>query len=258
MSELKYTITVDGEVWSPTQLERLEYERNLRMLHQLKRLGVEIKDGDKVLSDDKIDYLSMKKAWEVSIETRLQYKGETVIELYKDAFKLSDEMWRELAFSQNKPMKVSRANLLVTGSTLQEFMAVMKSIQEEDRVGLAVHPEHFICHVSFDDGELLGIEPFGMYGTPTLVKVSVVEDSQLSEQILADKDPAFPINMAGEAYLTDGNPVNCPFHQFRPTKDGFEARTAVYWPENTPDEIVHGHSLHLAMEFYRGVVLTEK
>lgn len=262
MSEIKYTFTVDGEIWSPTQLERLEYERNLRMLHQLKRLGVEIKDAGKVLSDDEIDYLSMEKAWEVSIGTRLQYKGEDAIALYKDAFKLSDEMWRELAFSQNKPMKVSHCDMGVKGGTLQEFMLMMRSMQEDDRVGLAVHPEHFVCHVSFNDslngGELLGIEPFGMYGTPTLVKVGVVEESQLSEQILADKDSAFPMSMAGEAYLTDGTPVNCPYHQFRPTEDGFEAKTAVYWPENTPDEIVHGHSLHLAMEFYEGAKLIEK
>ena len=259
MSEVKYKFTVDGEVWTKIQLERLEYERNLHTLHHLSRLGVEIKDGGKVLSDDEIDYLTMEKAWEVSIATRLQYKGETIIDLYKDAFKLSDAMWKELAFSQDKPMKVSHCDMSVTGRSLQEFMGVMKAMQEDDRVGLAAHPEHFICHVSFDDGELLGIEPFGMYGTPTLVKVEVADISNLSARIQADKDPSFPMAMAGQAFLADGvTAVNCPYHQFKPTADGFEAKTAVYWREHAPEEIVHGHSLHLAMEFFRGVELTGK
>ena len=258
MSELKYTFLVDGQEWTKPQLERLEYERNLHVLHHLKNYGVEIKDGDKVLSDDEIDYLTMEKAWEVSIETRLQFKGEKAIDLYKDAFKLSDAMWRELAFSQDKPMKVSHCDMSVKGRTLQDFMGVMRAMEQDDRVGLAAHPEHFICHVSFDEGELLGIEPFGMYGTPTLVKVEVVKVPELGAQIQADNDPNFPVEMAGKAFLTDGTPVNIPYHQFRPTDDGFEVKTAVYWPENTPNEIVSGHSLHLAMEFSRGAQLTGK
>ncbi len=259
MSEVKYKFTVDGEVWTKPQLERLEYERNLHTLHMLRRHGVEIKDGTKVLFDDEIDYLTMEKAWEVSIETRLQYQGEKIIELYKEGFKQSDAMWKKLGFSQDRPMKVSHCCMSVTGRSLQEFMGIMKAMQEDDRVGLAAHPEHFICHVSFDDGELLGIEPFGMYGTPTLVKVEVVDISALGAQIQADKDPSFPMSMAGKAFLADGvTAVNSPYHQFKPTADGFEAKTAVYWPEHTPDEIVHGHSLHLAMEFFRGVELTGK
>ena len=45
MQEVKSTFIVDGEVWTPKHLERLEYERNLYTLHQMKRHGVEIKDG---------------------------------------------------------------------------------------------------------------------------------------------------------------------------------------------------------------------
>ena len=192
MSEVKYKFTVDGEVWTKPQLERLEYERNLHTLHMLRRHGVEIKDGAKVLFDDEIDYLAMEKAWEVSIETRLQYQGEKIIELYKEGFKQSDAMWKKLGFSQDRPMKVSHCCMSVTGRSLQEFMRIMKAMQEDDRVGLAAHPEHFICHVSFDDGELLGIEPFGMYGTPTLVKVEVVDISALGAQIQAETTPASP------------------------------------------------------------------
>lgn len=259
MSELKYTFTIDGTEWTGVQLDRMAYERNLHVMHQLKRHGAEIKDGGKVLSDDEIDYLTMKKAWEVSIDTRMKYTGDKIISLYKDSLAKSDLMWKELAFSLDKPMKVSRCSMKVSGVSLQEYMAMMRSMQEDDRVGLAAHPEHFLCHVSFDDGKLLGIEPFGAYGTPTLVTVMVVNESELGEQIIADKDPSYPISMAGRAFLADdATEVNCPYHQFKPTEDGFEAKMAVYWPENTVDEIVSGHCLHLAMEFYQGLLMAKK
>ena len=108
MSEIQYAFTINGEKWTRSQIERLEYERNLHILHQMKRHGVEIKDGGKILSDDDIDYLTAKKAWEVSIDTRIEYTGEKIIGLYKDSFAKSDEMWKKLAFSQDKPMTVSR------------------------------------------------------------------------------------------------------------------------------------------------------
>ncbi|MFT4007589.1 MAG: hypothetical protein QM683_18950 [Lacrimispora sp.] len=237
----------------------MAYERNLHVLHQLKRHGAEVKDGDRILSEDEIDYLTMKEAWEVSIDTRMKYTGDKIIELYKDSLHKSDEMWKKLAFAQDKPMKVSRCSMKVSGISLQEYMAMMKGMQDDDRVGLSAHPEHFICHVSFDDGKLLGIEPFGAYGTPTLVTVMVVNESELGAQIKADKDLSFPISMAGRAFLVDGvTEVNSPYHQFKPTEDGFEAKLAVYWPEDTVDEIVSGHCLHLAMEFYQGILLTGK
>lgn len=136
---------------------------------------------------------------------------------------------------------------------------MMRSMQTDDKVGLAAHPEHFICSVQWDNGELIGIEPFGMYGTPTLINVTVVKDSDLNVSILADKDPSFPISMAGKTFLSDSKTaVNIPFHQFKPTSDGFEAKMAVYWPENTLQEIVDGHALHLAMEFFGGLKLLDK
>lgn len=259
MSEVKYTFTINGEEWTRNQIERLEYERNLHILHQLKRHGAEIMDGGKALTDDDIDYLTAKKAWEVSVDTRAKYTGEKVMAMYKDSFAKSDEMWKRLAFSQDKPMKVSRCNMSVSGITIQEYMQMMRSMQDDERVGLSAHPEHFVCNVAFDDGKLVGVEPFGMYGAPTLVTVKVVDASELGAQIQADKDPSYPVSMAGCAFLADGvTQVNCPYHQFRPTAGGFDAKMAVYWPENTVDEIVSGHCLHLAMEFYEGLRLTGK
>lgn len=257
MEEIKYTFSIDGEIWTKKQLERIEYERNLHVLHQMKRHGVEIKDNEKILTDDDIYYLSAKKAWEISINIRAQYSGEKIIEHYKDSLAKSDAMWRKLSFSQDKPMKVSRCHMSVQGITLQEYMDMMKTMQVNERVGLSAHPEHFITIVN--EEKIYGIEPFGMYGTPTLCQVLYADISELGKQIQADQDPDYPISMAGRAFLTDGETeVNSPYHQFKPTANGFEAKLAVYWPENTVDEIVSGHSLHLAVEFYEGLRLTGK
>lgn len=250
------TIIVDGREWRPDQIERLEYERNLHVLHRMLALGATVEHGGRTLGDAEIDYLGYRDAWHASIETRLRYRDQDAIDLLRDDFELSDALWRDLGFSQDAPMRVSRCEVTVEGMSLQRYMGMMHSMQDDPRVGIAAHPEHFICHVSFDDGELVGIEPFGMYGTPTLVKVAVIDAAELGERILADRRPDFPVSMAGTATLIDGKTaVNVPFHQFKPTGNGFVASTAVYWPERTPAEIVSGHSLHLATEFYEGFMI---
>ncbi len=257
MANITSSFELNGQNWNGAQLERLEYERNLHVLHQLKQHGLDILDGDKVLDDDDIDYLSMKDAWRVSIETRSRYSGEEIAGKYKDSFTRSDEMWKKLGFALDKPMKVSVCTMKVEGMTIQEYLGVMKEMQMDERVGLSVHPEHFMAIVK--DGQITGIEPFGMYGTPTLVNVEVTTPEKLGERLMQDRRADYPLVMAGLATLTDGKTlVNCPMHQFKPGENGFEAIMAVYWPEHTPDEIVDGHCLHLAMEFYEGLCYMEK
>ncbi|MGM9600585.1 MAG: hypothetical protein ACI3W5_03220 [Faecousia sp.] len=254
MPEITYQFMIDGVEWNEAHLKRLEYERNLHMLHQMKRHGIEIKNGSHILSDDEIDHLSMEQAWRISIDTRFDCSGEDIKRLYKESLEISDNLWRELSFDQNKPMKVSRCSMVVHGSTLQNFMGVMRAMQQDLRICLAAHPEHLAGIIA--DTHLYGFEPFGMYGTLTFCEVKYADAKNLGPQIQKDIDSNYPISMAGEAFLEDGKTaINSPFHQFKPLPDGFEAKLAVYWPENTPDEIVSGHCLHLAMEFYEGVKL---
>ena len=128
MSDMKYTFVIDGEEWKGCHLERLAYERNLHILHQMKQHGIEIKDEERVLSDDEIDYLTADKAWEVSKEVRGSYSGKEMMGFYKDSFEKSDELWRKLDYGQDKPMKVSRCYLTVKGLMLPEFMQVMQKM----------------------------------------------------------------------------------------------------------------------------------
>ncbi len=252
MTDITCVFTLNGQTWNGAQLERLEYERNLHILHQMKRHGIAILDGETELDDDAIDYLSMQDAWRVSIDTRSQFSGKEIVEKYGDSLEKADAMWKQLGFALDKPMKVSECIMQVEGMTMQDYLGVLKEMQMDERVGLSVHPEHFMAIV--EDGKITGIEPFGMYGTPTLVHVDVCPPEKLGQRIMQDRRPDFPVALAGLATLTDGATlVNCPVHQLKPTEHGFEAVLAVYWPEHTPDEIVDGHSLHLAMEFYEGL-----
>lgn len=252
MKNVKATFNVNGTVWEAPHIEQLAYQRNLHVLHQMRAHGIEIKDGDKVLADDDIDFLTQERAWEVSIANRLAHTGQEIRDYYKDSFARSDEMWKELAFSQDKPMKVSHCDMHVEGVSLQEFMGIMQAMQQDEKVGLSAHPEHF--QAIFNENDIIGIEPFGMYGTPTLVNVAVVKEDELGPAILADKDESYPMSMVGKALLIDDKTdVNMPYHQFKPTENGFDAKLAVYWPEGVVNEIVEGHSLHLATEFYEGL-----
>lgn len=252
MRNIKYTFVINGEEWKECHLERLAYERNLHILHQMKQHGIEIYDGEKVLSDDEIDYLTVKEAWEVSKNVRSHYSGKEMMKYYKESFKISDEMWKKLDYGQDKPMKVSRCHLSVEGLMLQEFMQIMQKMQQDESILIGAHPEHFTTIVTEND--IIGIEPFGMYGTPTLVHVKFADVADLGEQIQKDRLEDYPIATTGKAYLTDDiTEINTPFHQLKPTENGFEAELAVYWPAGVPDELVDGHSLHLAMEFYEGL-----
>lgn len=252
MADIKFSFEINGTKWEEEHIKRMEYERNLHMLHQMRRHGIPIERDGKELNDDEIDYLSEEQAWSVSIDTRARYTGEDIRRLYADSLKSSDAMWRKLAFSQDRPMEVSRCYMKVTGTTLQNFMGVMHAMQQDIRITLAAHPEHLAGIIK--DTHLYGFEPFGMYGTLTFCEVKYADIAELGAAIREDKDSEYPVSMAGRTFLADGvTEVNSPYHQFKPLPGGFEAKLAVYWPENTPKEIVSGHCLHLAMEFYEGV-----
>lgn len=257
MSEITWKIMIDGEEWKKCHIERLEYERNLHILHQLKEHGAVVMLGDKILADDDIDCLTAKEAWKASIETRTRYNGDKLVDMYKHSLEKSNDMWRRLAFSQDKPMKVSRCYMEVDGMSLDSYLEMIASLQSNEYNGLASHPEHFTSIASMSNEKLCGIEPFGMYGTPTMCEVQFRDINELGAQIQADNDPEYPVNMAGAAFLIDGTPINAPYHQFKNTEKGFAVKMAVYWPEHAPDEIIEGHSLHLALEFYEGIKLAK-
>ena len=53
----------------------------------------------------------------------------------------------------------------------------------------------------------------------------------------------------GTSQLMDGTcRQDIAFHQIKPTENGLILRSSVYFPKNTPQEMVDGHKIHLAIE----------
>lgn len=59
-----------------------------------------------------------------------------IIDIYSDSLKKSDEMWRQLSFSHDKPMKVSRCYMEVDGISLDEYMNMIMDIQVDEFSGV--------------------------------------------------------------------------------------------------------------------------
>jgi hypothetical protein len=256
MGKINFKFLINNTEWQAPHLQRMEYERNLHVLHNLRQHGIEVKDGIKTLDDDDIDYLTAKDAWRVSVDTRAGLNSETVEQHYRQSFQRSNAFWKDHPFSQDLPMRKSTCQMLVEGISLQKYMQTVAEMTHDARLLLHGHPEHMNAIETPE--KIIGIEPFGTYGTPTLCIVKHTEVAEMGPQIQNDADPLFPIKTAGKAYLLDGTTeINSPFHQYRPTENGLEAKLAVYWPATVPDEIVTGHSLHLAMEFYESLVYAE-
>ena len=70
MSDLSYTVTIDKVAYTDEQLARYEYERTLHVLHELKRLGADVRDGGRALSHTDINWLEPERAAQISLDIR--------------------------------------------------------------------------------------------------------------------------------------------------------------------------------------------
>jgi hypothetical protein len=248
MTTLHVRCTIDGQEYSYEQLARIQYERQLHVLHEMKRLGATITHGDKVLSDDDMNMLRTDEARAVCIAAREAYDPQRIKELFQIQMQQSDQMWRELAqdFSEGDPMPASYTDLMVTGFSMDDMRKMNQDMEAMKRRGAAMYPEHYFVG-TYERG-IHGMETFGMYGGPTEVKV-VVDPNVKSPFV---RDSSYPMAMSGYTILaSDETPIHIiPIHQFKPIENGISVKLAVFWPTRTPQEIVDGHKIHLAIEFW--------
>ncbi|MGS0891193.1 hypothetical protein ACVBGC_01335 [Burkholderia stagnalis] len=110
---------------------------------------------------------------------------------------------------------------------------------------LRAHPEHLGAS-TLPDGRIGILEVPGHTKLPFLLILN-----QLSEwkDIPIDLDPNMPHRMMGRVETLDGTPVGYLLHEFRDTNPGFDVKLAIYWPAGAPEQLVHGHSDHLMIEF---------
>lgn len=247
MSNLTYTVTIDGLPWHEDQLRRVEYERTLHVLHELKTLGVALKDGDRELSHIDLNWLDPERAQQISLDAREALGEDGFLDLYRDVLADSERRGKEWATDYD-PANVHTAEIVVEahGIGIQETMSVLGGAADQ-RDALSVNPEHYVVIGDIESGQR-GAETFGMFGEP--IYMHGVAHDTVPEGLPVQKDPTFPIALFGEM-ATKSDDTNFhvgALHQFRPTEDGFVAKSIFVAPGKAPKAIADGHKIHFALE----------
>lgn len=246
---LKIKATIDGDTYSERQLDFIQYEREKRTLQEMIHLGASVSDGQRILSYDDINYLSKADAKRLLRETKERLGFQGTQKLYQQEMDRCDEMWREIVkdFDETEPMQVCSADIEVSGLSVQEFGgALQAALGGEKGVIIRLEPDHFEYQpVEGEDAQKCGMEVMGTYGGPNVV--ITVTDPALAARVTPSE--GFRSTGCGTSLLRDGTcRQDIAFHQIKPTADGFIMRTSVYFPKNTPQEMVDGHKIHLAIE----------
>lgn len=253
MRNIKIKVMIDGDVYSDKQLKLIKFEREKHVLQEMIHLGAIIENHGKTLTYDDVNYLSYEEAEIIILEAKDKIGIEGIKELYAEPLERSANMWRNIVsdYKENNPMIKSSADICVEGMTLEQFRKKLAFVLSGGDISvMAEHPEHFQFKVmeNGNDKEKCGMETMGMYGGPTEVIV-MMGDSSLNEKVIADE--GFLPAQCGTSRLLDGTlRRDIAHHQMRSTENGFEIRTTVYFPKDTPKEMIEGHKLHLAMETY--------
>jgi len=188
------------------------------------------------------------------LETKLALGAEKFKELYKAPLERSAQMWRDIVkdFDINDPYQESTAYVKVAGVTSEELNTATRETMQNGTAGLKANPEH-MCYTlaaRLNSNEQVGVETMGMYGGPT--EMIVVFDPTLASP--TQVRDGFHMMIGGTSKLTDGTMRrDIAVHQFKPCKDGFEVIMTVYFPKNTPKQLVDGHKIHLAIEVVEAV-----
>lgn len=252
MKKININVTIDGDTYTEKQLQLVEFEREKHVLQEMIYLGATVKAKDKTLSYDDINYLSMEDAKSILLETKNKMGAEGIRKLYAKELERSANMWRDIAknYNEDDPMITATAYLTVDGMTLKQFQKKLAFVLSGGDVSvMSEHPEHF-QFAAMENGketEKCGMETMGMYGGPT--EVIVMTLPSLSEKVTPEE--GFLPAPCGTSRLLDGTiRHDIAHHQMKPLENGFVLKTTVYFPKNTPKEMVEGHKLHLAIEAY--------
>ena len=255
MSDLSYTVTIDKVEYTDEQLARYEYERTLHVLHEIKRLGADVRDGGRVLSHTDINWLEPERAAQICLDIRASLGEEGIAELFADVLADSDRRWKQYNEGYvTGDVHFAEIEIDVTGIGMAETMAVIGGAADQ-RAALATHPEHFFIVGDITMGQR-GMETFGMFGEPTAIHgVGSSDPDAVPEAMPFAPDPDYPVRIYGSGLLlSDDTDIHVgAFHQFRPRENGFRMRSTFFCPRKAPRAIVDGHKLHFALEILNSV-----
>jgi len=252
MRDFDFQCVIDGENYTVSQLERVQYLRHILMLHQLKRLGADVAHGEKMLSHDDIDGLGPEEARAVSIATRQAFDIDGIKHLFRKQLLEADRLWKAANDAPDgAPLLLARTQITVRGISLEALGSVV-NLDAIHQCYALLHPDHHFA--SGDSVRLEHMEIFGHYGGPTWLYAH--PDQSLTVPGV-ERDPDYPMVMAGSTTLgSDGTPMNLfAYHQFKPLEHGFSIKQCAAFPPRTPQVIVDGHKVHLAIEILEATKL---
>jgi hypothetical protein len=247
MHEIAIGCTIEGQYHSPAQLARVQHARHLHVLHEMKRLGARMVHDGTSLSHDDIDVLGAEDAHRVSTAVRQSFSVDDITDLYQEQIRASDHMWKQANNAPiGAPLRASLADVTVTGITIDEFRDHAADPDLLERTYAQLNPDHYFCCQS--DAGMHGMETFGMYGGPT--EVYITTDPTISAPIVVEPD--YSLLTAGYTRLaSDGTDVNIlALHQIKSLPDGFAVKLGAFFPPHTPNEVVDGHRVHMAIELW--------
>lgn len=235
-------VTIGDREYSQAELDDVYFQRSRYTLHEMRRLGAVVLDADShPLSDGEIDAVPDARIRDVLLANKLRLGAEELNRIYADQYREADAMWYRVVAASDGDYgsKVARAHLVVTGLNPLRGMRLMASSVRLGRLLLAMEPDHI------DVGATHVTEIMGMYGRPTQMKASLGVEAPIP--VATDH----PWRLIGASHLAgDRNLINAvAVHQVRPIKGGLDILAAACFPSATPQELVDGHSVHMAIEF---------
>lgn len=247
MTALHYTVRIAGETYTDRQLQRLEYERTLHALHELKRLGADIG-----LTHTELNWLEPEYAKSLLLKVKLDLTPQGIETLLKDVLADSDKRWKEWA---KEPIEKQGVRFGVTefeffNIGLAEFQKMMHST--DLAWGLGIMPEHYHFEGAVSSGTQRIVETLGAFGEPT----DTVGKMSIPDYLNFERDKNYPQGFGGAIFLSsDDTPMYVgAIHEFCPTSEtSFRQKSTFFCPNNAPKAIADGHTLHFAIEIVNGM-----
>lgn len=249
MTEFSIKTTINGQLYTDEQLERLKYERALHVLHEFKRLGIKLSDDNgHEYTDVDLNWLAPDKAIRLLEKTHARLGAQKTLEIMKPIFEDSANRWRQ--FNQ-RPIDeqgcwLNSTHFDVKGLTMPEIQQTLATIQNGD-VPYKIMPEHYGVAGSITEGQTI-METFGCFGEPVVTKGTGSQKIPAYTNMKHHED--YPLILAGEVHLADTNEnihVGA-IHEFKPNNDGVEIISTFFCPKDAPQAIAQGHAIHFALE----------
>lgn len=241
-SKVEIKVFVDNKEYTQEELEQIYVERAYFTLHEMQKLGASILDSrGRVIVPKKIDHILPTRVRKILLDNKLRIGKDELNRLYQSQYEEADQMWEGILSdsSSDYSQKVARAHIIVTGLTVGKCLKIIGSALQLKKFLLNMHPDHidaFMTSVT---------EIMGMYGRPTRMK------GTLKESAPGPVDPEHNLRLIGASYLVNypGKKNAVAMHQVKKIKGGLDILAGAYFPSATPQELVDGHSIHMAVEF---------